>query len=59
MKLFPLILGLLLGAMAFDLGRALVTHSGVGPLEWVVGLGLLVALVLGVAGFARRSFRIS
>lgn len=49
MKLRPLLLGLLFAALAFSLGRALATHDGVGPLEYVVGV-VLVAL-LGVAAF--------
>ena len=57
MKLFPLVAALLLAVTAFALGRALVTHRGVGPLEWALGLGLLVALIVRAAGFARRSFK--
>ena len=56
MKFFPLVVGLLVAVMAFDLGRALVTHSGVGVVEWAVGLGLVVVLVVATVAFARQSF---
>ena len=49
MRLRPLIVGLLLATAAFALGRALVTHDGVGLLEYVVGI-VLVGL-LGIAAF--------
>ncbi len=49
MKLRPLIWAGILAAVTFSLGRALVTHDGVGPLEYVVGI-VLVAL-LGIAAF--------
>lgn len=55
MKLFQLVAALLLTAIAFDLVRALITHRGVGPVEWVVGLGLAVVLATRAAGVVRRS----
>ncbi|MGN6798668.1 MAG: hypothetical protein ACTHKS_11000 [Gaiellaceae bacterium] len=48
MKLWPLLCGGLLLVGAFDLARALATHSGVGPVEYAAG-GILVALAT-VAG---------
>jgi hypothetical protein len=59
MKFFPLVVGLLAAVMAFDLGRALVTHSGVGVVEWAVGLGLVAVLVAAAVTFARQSLRVS
>ena len=59
MKPLPLIAGLVLIAATFDLGRALVTHSGVGPVEWVIGLGLIAVFAAGAMSFARQSFRVS
>jgi hypothetical protein len=46
-KLRPLLLGLLFAALAFSVGRALVTHDGVGAVEYVVGIALVA--LLGVA----------
>jgi hypothetical protein len=48
-RLRPLILGLLFAAAAFSMGRALVTHDGVGVLEYVLGTALVV--LLGIAAF--------
>ena len=59
MKFFPLVVGLLVAVMAFDLERALVTHSGVGIVEWAVGPGLVVVLVAVAVAFTRKSFRVS
>jgi uncharacterized membrane protein len=56
-RLFPLVVGLVLTAMAFDLARALATHDGVGPAEWLIGLGLVAALAAMAFGSLRRSFR--
>jgi hypothetical protein len=57
MKLRPLIWGLLLAAAAFSLARALVTHDGVGPIEYLVGV--VVVVLLGTAAFraGRRAVR--
>lgn len=57
MKLRPLIWGLLLAAAAFSLARALVTHSGVGPLEYVVGVALVVLLAAAALRAGRRVVR--
>ena len=53
MKLRPLIWAGVLVAVAFSLARALVTHDGVGRLEYVVGIALVVVL----AGAALRAGR--
>jgi hypothetical protein len=53
MKVRPLIWAGLLAAVAFSLARALVTHDGVGPLEYIVGIALVVVL----AGAALRAGR--
>jgi membrane protein DedA with SNARE-associated domain len=55
MKLRPLIWGLLLAAAAFSLGRALVTHDGVGVLEYVVGIALVALLGIGALRAGRRA----
>jgi len=52
-KLRQLIWAGLLVAVAFSLARALVTHDGVGPLEYIVGIALVVVL----AGAALRAGR--
>ena len=54
MKLRPLIWGLL-AAAAFSLGRALVTHDGVGVLEYVVGIALVALLGIGALRAGRRA----
>ena len=55
MKLRPLIWALLLAAAALSLGRALATHDGVGLLEYVVGIALVVLLGLGALRAGRRA----
>ena len=55
MKLRPLIWGLLLAAAAFSLGRALVTHDGVGPFEYLVGIALVVVLAAAAVRAGRRA----
>jgi hypothetical protein len=57
MKLRPLIWGLLLAAAAFSLAKALVTHHGVGPIEYVVGVVLVVALAAAAFRAGRRAVR--
>ena len=57
MRLGPLVAAGLLLAAALGLVRALVTHDGVGRLEWVVGVVLVAALAAGAARSARRSIR--
>jgi hypothetical protein len=53
MRLRPLIWAGILAAVTFSLGRALVTHDGVGPLEYLAGIALVVLL----AGAAFRAGR--
>jgi hypothetical protein len=53
MRLRPLIWAGILAAVTLSLGRALVTHDGVGPLEYLVGIALVVLL----AGAAFRAGR--
>ena len=53
MKLRPLIWAGILAAVTLSLGRALVTHDGIGPLEYLVGIALVVLL----AGAAFRAGR--
>jgi hypothetical protein len=55
MKLRPLIWAGILAAVAFSVGRALVTHDGVGALEYVVGIALVVLLAGAALSAARRA----
>jgi hypothetical protein len=55
MRIWSLICAVVVVGLAFALGRALATHHGVGPFEYVVGSALLVLLMLGSVRFARRS----
>jgi membrane protein DedA with SNARE-associated domain len=57
MKLRPLIWAGLLVAMAFSLARALVTHDGVGPLEYIVGIAVVVVLAAAALRAGRRAVR--
>ena len=57
MKLRPLIWAGLLVAVAFSLARALATHDGVGPLEYVVGIVLVVLLAGAALRAGRRAVR--
>jgi hypothetical protein len=50
-------MAMLLLALAITLGRALVTHDGVGPVEWLVGLALVASLGYGALHFARHTQR--
>jgi len=54
MRLRPLFLASVLVAMAFTLARLLVTRSHVGPVEYVVGIALLVVLAVGVVRASRQ-----
>jgi hypothetical protein len=49
-----LMVGLLIAA-AFALSRALITHDGVGAVEWVVGVAIVVGLLLLAAQTSRRA----
>jgi len=57
MKLRPLIWAGLLVAMAFSLARALATQDGVGPLEYIVGIALVVVLAGAALRAGRRAVR--
>jgi hypothetical protein len=54
-KLRPLIWAGILAAVAFSVGPALVTHDGVGALEYVVGIALVVLLAGAALSAARRA----
>jgi membrane protein DedA with SNARE-associated domain len=57
MKFRPLIWALLLAAAAFSMGRALVTHDGVGAIEYLVGIALVVLLAVAAFRAGRRAVR--
>jgi hypothetical protein len=57
MRLRSLIFAALLAAAALSLGRALATRDGVGPLEYVVGIALLLLLCVSTARAVRRGVR--
>jgi hypothetical protein len=48
------VVGVLIAA-AFALSSALVTHDGVGAVEWVVGIVIVVGLLLLAAQKSRRA----
>jgi hypothetical protein len=48
------VVGLLIAA-AFALSSALITHDGVGAVEWVVGIVIVVGLLLLAAQKSRRA----
>jgi drug/metabolite transporter (DMT)-like permease len=55
MKLRTLaVVGLLIAA-AFALSSALITHDGVGAIEWVAGLVVVAGLLLLAAQKSRRA----
>jgi hypothetical protein len=45
----------ILVAAAFALASALLTHDGVGVVEWVVGVGLVLTLVTLAARLTLRA----
>ena len=55
MRFRPLIWGLLLVAAAFSLSQTLVIRHGVGPIEYVVGVVLVVLLAVGAFRAGRRA----
>jgi hypothetical protein len=57
MRLKAVLLTLATVALAFDLARALVTHDGVGPFEYAVGVALVALLAAAAARFARHGVR--
>ena len=44
-------------AMAFALSSALITRDGVGAIEWVVGIVIVVGLLLLAAHKSRRALQ--
>jgi hypothetical protein len=42
-------------AAAFALSSALVTRNGVGAIEWIVGIAIVVGLLLVAAQKSRRA----
>jgi Flp pilus assembly pilin Flp len=57
MRLRSLLFGILLADVALSLGRALVTHDGVGPIEYAVGFALLGVLVVTTFRAMRRAIQ--
>lgn len=57
MRLVPFVKALLVAGLGVSVARALLTHDGVGMLEWVVGVGIVAALCASALYFARQSFR--
>ncbi len=47
----------LLVAMAFALSSALITRDGVGAVEWVLGIVIVVGLLLLAAHKSRRALQ--
>jgi hypothetical protein len=47
----------LLVAMAFTLASALITRDGVGAVEWIVGIVVLVGLLLLAGHKSRRALQ--
>jgi hypothetical protein len=57
MRIWPLAGTGIAVAAAFALLRALLTHDGVGPLEYVAGAALLALLALASVRLARQTVR--
>jgi hypothetical protein len=55
MRFRTLFLAGLLVVAAASLGRALLTRDGVGPIEYVVGTVVVVALLVGALRLSRRA----
>jgi hypothetical protein len=55
MNLRTLVVVGLLVAAAFALSSALITHDGVGAVEWVVGIVVVAGLLLLAAQKSRRA----
>jgi hypothetical protein len=47
----------LLAAMAFTLASALITRDGVGAVEWIVGIVVVVGLLLLAGHKSRRALQ--
>ena len=57
MNLRVLVLAVILVAAAFVLSRALVTHDGVGAIEWIAGIVIVLALLMLATSESRRAIR--
>jgi lipid-A-disaccharide synthase-like uncharacterized protein len=57
MKVGTIVLVAILVAAAFALSSALVTRDGVGVVEWVVGIVIVVGLLLLAAQKSRRALQ--
>jgi hypothetical protein len=57
MRLRSLLAAGLLAAAAWSLGRALATRDGVGPIEYAVGIVLVLLLCVSTARAVRRGVR--
>ena len=57
MNLRAVVLAVILVAGAFVLSRALVTHDGVGAIEWIAGIVVVLALLTLAASKSRRAVR--
>ena len=55
MRVWPIVCGIAVAALAIDLARALATRDGVGPVEYAVGIAVVVLLALGSLRLARRA----
>jgi hypothetical protein len=55
MRIRSVVWAVLLAAAALSLGRALATRDGVGPVEYAVGIVLVVLLCLSTARALRRA----
>ena len=57
MNLRVLVLAVILVAAAFVLSRALVTHDGLGAIEWIAGIIIVLALLTLATSKSRRALR--
>jgi uncharacterized membrane protein len=57
MKVGTIVIVAILVAAAFVLSSALVTRDGVGVVEWVVGIVIVVGLLLLAAQKSRRALQ--
>ena len=55
MNLRTLVVVGVLIALAFALASALVTHDGVGAVEWIIGIVIVVGLLLLASQKSRRA----
>jgi Flp pilus assembly pilin Flp len=57
MRWRSLLFGIVVACIALSLGRALVTHDGVGPVEYTVGFALVGVLMLTTFRAMRRAIQ--